>query len=211
MKKKIIGLSLFAIAFGYLEADVVVYLRHLYYKDVVSLFPLRIMDSQILTFEMLREFSTLVIITSLSYISARKRRELPYIWMFTFGVWDIFYYVFLFLMIGWPPSVLSFDILFLIPYIWLSPVICPILISLTLISGSLYNLMKGTGGKGKINILSGVTGGGLILWSFLSIPTKLIIRNGKEIFSTYVPEQFPWQFFIPGLFLIIAAFFFRKK
>ena len=53
--------------------------------------------------------------------------------MISFGVWDIFYYVFLRLLIGWPESLATWDLLFLVPVPWIGPVIAPVLVSLSMI------------------------------------------------------------------------------
>ena len=45
------------------------------------------------------------------------------------GVWDIFYYVFLWVFTGWPASIVDPDVLFLIPLPWWGPVISPTLIA----------------------------------------------------------------------------------
>ena len=52
-----------------------------------------------------------------------------------FGVWDIWYYIFLRQITGWPSSLLDWDVLFLIPLPWWGPVIAPVSISLLLILG----------------------------------------------------------------------------
>jgi len=53
--------------------------------------------------------------------------------LFTFAIWDIFYYVFLKLTLNWPQSLLTWDILFLIPVPWVGPVLAPVICSLTMI------------------------------------------------------------------------------
>src|SRR5689334_23913292 len=50
-----------------------------------------------------------------------------------FGVWDIFYYVFLRLISGWPRALLDWDILFLLPLPWWGPVLAPVSIALVMI------------------------------------------------------------------------------
>ena len=54
---------------------------------------------------------------------------------FAFGLWDIFYYIFLKVFIGWPNSVMDPDILFYIPLPWWGPVLAPVLISVLMIVG----------------------------------------------------------------------------
>ena len=64
---------------------------------------------------------------------ARNFRQWMAGFMIVFGVWDIFYYVFLRLLIRWPQSLATWDILFLVPVPWVGPVITPVLVSLSMI------------------------------------------------------------------------------
>jgi hypothetical protein len=209
--KRLFGMVIFGVAFAYIEADIVVYLRYLYYPDIISLFPLRSMDAEIFNFEVYREIATIVILSIVAYISSKKLLEIPFLFFFIFGIWDIFYYIFLYLMIQWPPSLLSFDILFLIPILWMAPVLCPVLISLTLIGGSLFVLKKGYRWMNRINFIFASAGIILILWSALAIPVSLLLSNDPDIFYTFIPEHFPWYFYIPGLILLNLGFFFKPK
>ncbi len=209
--KRLFGLVVFAVAFGYLEADVVVYLRYLYYPGVVSLFPLRIMDSEIFCFEIYRELATIIILLTISFLSSKKRWEVPFLFLVLFGIWDIFYYIFLYFMIHWPPSLFSFDILFLFPVLWMGPVLCPILTSLVLIGGSLFILKNGYKWISWINVIFTSVGIILIIWSFLAIPVGLLWINDFDIFYTFVPKNFPWYLYIPGLLLLVFGFFFKPK
>jgi hypothetical protein len=54
-----------------------------------------------------------------------------------FAFWDIFYYACLWLVIRWPPSLLTDDVLFLVPTPWIAPVWFPILVSLLAIAAVL--------------------------------------------------------------------------
>jgi hypothetical protein len=130
---KLIGLLLFAAAMGYSESAVVAYLRELYYQKgfhIISENSLRAVPFRILLTEAGRELSTLVILVSLSILLVRKNwlRRLGY-FLFAFSIWDITYYVWLYILIHWPASLLSNDVLFLIPRPWIGPVLAPILIS----------------------------------------------------------------------------------
>jgi len=209
--KKLFGLIIFGIAFGYLEADVVVYLRYLYYPGVASLFPLRIMDPEIFCFEIYRELATIIILLTISFLSSKKRWEVPFLFLVLFGIWNIFYYIFLYFMIHWPPSLFSFDILFLLPVLWMGPVLCPVLTSLVLIGGSLFILKKGNKCMSWINVLIASTGLIIIVLSFLTIPVSLLWNNDIDIFYTFIPKHFPWYLYIPGLLLLAFGFFFKPK
>lgn len=159
--KTIIWVIVFAIAFGFVEASVVVYLRHLLgasqpqipESEVLFLVPgiaflepqtaiQIITNTDLLNVEMIREAATLVMLLSVAIIAGKTLKEkIAYLFL-AFGVWDIFYYIFLRLAIGWPKSFSDLDIFFLLPTPWVGPVFVPILISAFLIVGSLFILAK---------------------------------------------------------------------
>lgn len=121
----------FAVAMGYFEGTIVVYLRELYYPEGFS-FPLRPVPARILLIELAREASTIVMLIAFSVIAGKRRWERFGYFLIIFGVWDIFYYVWLRIVIGWPASIFDFDILFLIPVPWVGPVIAPSLVALVM-------------------------------------------------------------------------------
>lgn len=139
---------LFAAAMGYIEAAVVVYLRALYYPDgfVVPMqvgFPFirftRIpqfeqrIPSRMLRVEIGREAATIVMLVSLAVLVGDTAVQKLAVFLLAFGVWDIFYYVFLKVLLGWPKSLLTLDVLFLIPVPWVGPVWLPVGISVVMI------------------------------------------------------------------------------
>ncbi len=123
------ALLLYAVAMGYLEAAVVVYLRAIYYPEGFS-FPLKPMDAGILGMEIGREAATVVMIFAIAWAAARSRWQTLIGFALVFGVWDIAYYVGLKILLGWPPSLFELDVLFLIPTVWVGPVWAPSLIAL---------------------------------------------------------------------------------
>ena len=116
--KKLVWLALFAIAMAYFEAAVVVYLRELFYPDYFP-FPLKFIPLNLLAIELFREAATLVMLTAVAVVVGKKFWERFGYMIILFGVWDIFYYVWLKVTIGWPVSLQDWDILFLIPIPWL--------------------------------------------------------------------------------------------
>lgn len=147
--KKIAVLILFAVAMAYVEAMVVVYLRrllpvsdcwpHLFsYKDLCIF----IAKSGIRWSEQTREFATIIMLISVAFFFGKNMRERTAGFLIAFGIWDIFYYIFLYIWLRWPENLLAWDILFLIPCPWVSPVIIPVCISLAMISGGFYMLNK---------------------------------------------------------------------
>jgi len=127
---------LFAAAMGILEAIVVVYLRRIYYPDGFA-FPLVPMDPPILRAEVIREAMTLIMLACVAWIAAERPWSRPMAFLVAFGVWDIAYYAGLKAFLGWPESPLAPDILFLIPKIWVGPVLAPVLVAGAWVLGGL--------------------------------------------------------------------------
>ena len=130
--KRFIPASIFGIAFGFLEAIVVVYLREIYYPNGFS-FPLTLLDPQMLKVEIVREFCTIIMLASVGWILGKTSGEKFSFFIFVFGVWDIFYYVALKIFLDWPETILEWDVLFLIPITWIGPVLAPVICSIGMI------------------------------------------------------------------------------
>ncbi|MFH1368091.1 MAG: hypothetical protein ABII64_03090 [Elusimicrobiota bacterium] len=153
---KLLWLTLFGIAFGYVEAAVVVYLRALFYPGGFNIpltlgFPfiyfgttpfLQPVSHNILLAETGREAATILMLASVAFLSGKTLKQKLAFFLLPFAVWDIFYYVFLKVLIGWPASLSTLDVLFLIPVPWISPVWLPLSASLLIIFCSLYLLSK---------------------------------------------------------------------
>jgi hypothetical protein len=127
----------FSIAFGYIEAAVVVYLRAIFYPDGF-IFPITDFGvgpawKPLLLTEVGREAATLVLILTGSWLFGRNRRQRFAYFLTIFAIWDIFYYVWLKVLVNWPASIMDWDILFLMPVTWASSVLAPVLVSLTML------------------------------------------------------------------------------
>jgi hypothetical protein len=165
--RQLITIAIFATAFGFVEAAVVVYLRAAVgllpgytgtlsdlrhssqgYEQVtsVSQFP-----QSLLTIEVYREAATLVMLVSLAMLAASRTsaRWLAFLWVF--ALWDIAYYAGLWATVRWPASLTDLDVLFLIPVPWVAQVWFPLLVSLlTVLAIALSSTGKpaATGKKG---------------------------------------------------------------
>ena len=125
--------TVFAAAFGVDEAVVVVYLR-----GAVGLLSAAANPDEVLArlpnlfskAEVVREASTILMLVAASLLAVGSLRERWGIFLWMFALWDIFYYAGLWLLIGWPSSLLAQDVLFLIPTPWVAQVWFPVLISL---------------------------------------------------------------------------------
>lgn len=205
---KILWLTIFAVAIAYLEATVVVYLRQIYYPDNLQvLFPPKMFSSFNLVVEIFREAATIIIMLSIAFLIERKNRTRIFAaFIFQFGVWDIFYYIWLTVTIGWPISLMEWDILFLIPWAWLGPWICPVLISILFIVWSAKVLLSGKEYiLSKLNLWLFIFGSILGLISFLQPAIPFIINNRVEDFQYFIPGNFWWWLFIPGYLLMTVG------
>jgi len=137
--RKLLLITIFGIAMAFLESAVVVYLRELYYPDGFN-GTFSFMPQRIVTVELLRELTTLVMLLSVGWIAGETKYARFAWFLYTFAVWDIFYYVWLKIFINWPLSVFDWDILFLLPVTWLGPVIAPVICSFTMIVFSMLIL-----------------------------------------------------------------------
>jgi hypothetical protein len=219
--------GIFGIAFGFLEATVVVYLRQLYYPEGFD-FPMIWASLELFRIELIRELSTLTMLLSIGILTGRNAIQRFAWFLYAFAIWDIFYYIALKILIGWPPSLLTWDLLFLIPVAWNGPVLAPVLCSLTMIGFTLTVVELDRKGlqvllKMREWIMIG-PGALIILITFIWDYTTILIRNG--IFSAFplsednllvqemlrfVPVRFNWGLFLLGELLIILGILWMGK
>ncbi|CAN5476760.1 hypothetical protein BH10BAC1_BH10BAC1_14060 [soil metagenome] len=126
--KTIIWLTVFSIAMGFLETSIVVYLRKLYYPAGFE-FPLVPVPIDIATTEFWREVATIIMLIGAGVMAGKNATQRFVFFLYSFAIWDIFYYVFLKLLRNWPESLFTWDILFLIPVPCVGPVIAPCIVS----------------------------------------------------------------------------------
>jgi hypothetical protein len=193
-------LTVYAVAMAYLESAVVVYLRAIYYPDGFS-FPMAPIEGPMAAIEIGREAATLVMLLGVACVWSTDRWERFLIFALGFGIWDIFYYVWLWIFLGWPSSLLTWDILFLIPVPWIGPVLAPVLVSIGLIVGSLLLLRRRQQGT-RLTFPAWVwglalAGGALVLLSFMF--DFQVVLNQME------PPRFRWWLFAAGLASGVAA------
>jgi hypothetical protein len=214
------ALVLFGLAFGYVEGAVVDYLRAFYdplhrrlrpETPPGDLFPLILLDElrregpehvHRLVVELVREGATLVMLAAVPWTFARNVREWVAGFMIGFGVWDLAYYGTLKLVLGWPESLLTWDILFLLPVPWSGPVLAPVLVSISIIGAGVLILRREA--IGRPIALEGwhwaaiVAGGSIVVASFC--------WDARSVASGARPGPFPWWVFGFGELFGLAAF-----
>ncbi len=156
--------------------------------------------------EVVREFATLVMLLAVGILAGRNWRSRLGYFAIAFGVWDIFYYVFLKVLCGWPHSLLDWDVLFLIPVPWWGPVAAPVLIALLLI---LWGTLASDGERGKSGWfvkrawLLNLVGVAIALYVFTADSLPVAYR-GREALSKVLPTHFNWSLFCVALVLMAA-------
>jgi len=218
----------FGIAMAYLESAVVIYMREIYYPEGFS-FPLKMIEGRIAVTEIFREAATMVMLITVAMIVSKRAIERFAWFICTFAIWDIFYYVFLFLLIGWPQSILTWDILFLIPVTWTGPILAPVINSLTMIllaSAIIHNAKQNP--NFKVRILEWtllLTGSGIILYVYMEGYTRYMLKkfNPHDLLSispkkemmeyalNFIPSHFTWSLFILAEIFFFYAIFLMIK
>lgn len=220
-KKTYLWIILFATAMGFLETSVVVYLRELYYPNGFD-FPLTIIPNKIAIVEFWREFATIIMLIGAGIIAGKTKLS-RFAWFITaFAVWDLFYYIFLYVLLKWPVDLFTWDILFLIPVPWTGPVIAPCLVSLgmMLLAFLIIRYEEKIGvikinGKQWLLLIGGVL---IIIFSFMWDYLQIVSSSGSiwnlfsetdlfEELKTYRPVQFNWWIFFAGIGLCFGGMF----
>lgn len=214
IRRIVLGLFLFGISFGYVEAAVVIYLRQLYEplgqkltpgRSPGDLFPLldrgRMASeapetARLLEVEVIREAATIAMLAAAALLVTGEGKWLP-AFAVAFGVWDISFYLFLRLWIGWPASLLTWDILFLLPVPWVAPVLAPVIVSITIVGSGLAALYRPVDIRAP-HWIGLILGGALIVLSFT--------WDFRYVVAGNLPHPFAWWLFLTGEVVGLGAF-----
>jgi len=200
--RRLFWVTVFSISMALVEAGVVIYLRALYYPEGFS-FPLAILTTRHFIFEITRETATILMLISVSALIGKKFWEKFAYFLICFGVWDIFYYIWLKIAIGWPLSLLDWDILFLIPLPWIGPVIAPVSVAIMMILAGLFILFLFKRGHdfrpSSLAWVMTIIGTLIILYSFMG-------DIGASLHQ-HMPLPYRYEALIAGeIFYILAMF-----
>ena len=201
----LLWLIIYALAMAYLEAAVVVYLRELYYpENILEIFPPKLFTPRDVVVELGREVVTIVMMLAVAFLAERRNRvRLFGAFVLQFGVWDIFYYIWLKILIGWPVRWGEWDILFLIPWAWFGPWLTPVVIAFmfALWGGWLF-WTDGEPEWDKGGIFLFIVGAVLALVAFLQPAVPLLLSGNVERVRQFVPGGFWWWLYVPGIVLM---------
>jgi hypothetical protein len=214
-------ITLLFIALGYIESAVVVYMREILYPGGFQ-FPIAPIEMNLAITEIIREFATLVILVFIGMLTGRTFSEKFAWFLYSFAIWDIFYYVFLKLLIGWPESLMTWDILFMIPTTWVGPVITPVLVSFTMILLAMilvyYNRKFEIVKINRIELALLIIGSIILVLSWTRDYSGFILEHftfreiwtvpGEKLYevaSQYIPRKFYWGLFWIGEAIILTT------
>ena len=207
---------------AFLESAVVVYIRELLYPGGFS-FPLAAMDGSLALTEVLREAATLLMLLAAGVLAGKNLADRFAWFIYAFAVWDIFYYVFLYLLIGWPGNLMVWDVLFLIPVTWTGPVLSPLIVCLFMITLSQVVIWYSAKGM-TVRLITPewimLFSGALILvvafawdysnfilehYTFAQLWNKPAASDLFDLATKYVPVRFNWWLFSLGSLVICSA------
>jgi hypothetical protein len=201
---------LFGFAFGQVEAAVVVYLRTISAPIRTSLGlpayePLPLYTAahlgalqNLIFIELGREAATLLMLAAVALAVGRNARSWLAAFSLAFGVWDLTFYFWLKVMIGWPASLGTWDLLFLLPVPWAAPVAAPALVALSLAVGGALALARlpDSVPRSSWGLL---LGGALVLLTAFMWDWRYWVGGG-------MPRSFPWLMYGLGLGLGVGGF-----
>jgi hypothetical protein len=214
-RRILVGLLLFGISFGYVEAAVVIYLRALYEplrqrltpgRAPGDLFPLANREKMVaeapetallLNVEVIREAATIVMLAAAAMlVTAERSLWLPTL-SIAFGAWDLSFYLFLKLWIDWPASLLTWDLLFLLPVPWVAPVLAPVIVSFTIIGCGVVTLYRPIYTEWR-HWTGLFLGGALVILSFT--------WDFRHVIAGNMPRPFTWWLFVTGEAVSLGSF-----
>jgi hypothetical protein len=205
----IIRVIIFSVAMGYVEASVVVYLREIYYPSGFA-FPLKPIQARDVAVELCREAATLIMLVSIALLSGATKAQRLAFFLLSFGVWDLSYYLFLKIILGWPAGLLTWDILFLLPVLWVGPVLAPCILSLTMILLA-FMILRTEQQYGRVIFsayvpISFMAGSLVVIASFCEDPLRHLSAF-KENAPVYIPTSYWWWLFILGEGIILSGIY----
>ncbi len=198
---------IFAVAMAWMESATVVYLRVLTGRiDPYQADPLPVSVGLGKT-ELIREAATMIMLLTAGLLAGRTWRSRLAYMLIAFGVWDIFYYVFLAIITAWPRSLLDWDVLFLIPVPWWGPVLAPMSIAALMIVGGTLVVHADRPERPiwphwqawALNLI-----GVILALIIFMLPALQALANGLTSVRQVLPNQFNWLLFSMALLLMAA-------
>jgi hypothetical protein len=219
-KRQVLALLLFGTAFGYLEAAVVSYLRYLHEpvrrqfypsRPASDLFPLLTpeqaaiaepLQRKVRLTEIGREAATIVMLGAVALTMSANGGQWAAAFVIAFGAWDSTFYLFLKILLDWPASLVTWDILFIIPVPWVAPVIAPVLVSAAMMLAGSWHLQRECTARPVLLRARN--------WALLAAGAAVIVLSftldSANVASGGMPRPFHWEVFGTGLTIGVLAY-----
>jgi hypothetical protein len=109
-------------------------------------------------------------------------------------------------LMDWPQSWWEWDVLFLIPTVWLGPWVSPVLVALlfTIWGGAVLSTCRAVA-LTPVAVFVFVCGASLSLATFLQPALDVLNRGGMDALGRYTPPPIWWWPFLTGLALMSAG------
>ena len=199
-----VSVMAFAIAMAWVEAASVLYIRALVGRiEPYQANPLPI-NGALGNVELWREGATLVMIATMALLAGSTWRRRAGYAAIAFGAWDIFYYVFLRLISGWPRTLLDWDVLFLLPLPWWGPVVAPISIALVMILWGTLATQSGDDATDARWARALACVGIVLALAVFMIDAGRALLDGRDAVLQVLPTTFNWPVFDAALLLMAA-------
>ncbi len=203
MKQRLAWVTAYAVAMAFVEAAVVVYLRVLGPATGPLAALQTVLPSRIVAIEIGREAATLVMLLAVAVLAGQGVWQRFLFFALAFGIWDIGYYAWLRVLVGWPESLLTWDVLFLIPVPWIAPVLAPLVVSAGLVGGSLWWLVRRGGVAPARYGLP--TSGWLLSGGAVALVLLAFTLDWHDVLVRGEPPAFRWGLFWTGVALGAVA------
>ena len=219
-KRHVLALILFGSAFGYLEAAVVSYLRYLHEpvlhrfyptRSINDLFPLLTAEQaaqsgpqerKVLLTEVGREASTIVMLAAIALTVSTNLGQWAAAFAIAFGIWDIAFYLFLKVLLDWPASLFTWDILFIIPVPWVAPVISPVIVSAAMVLAGICHLRR----EATAHPVALGVGNWLCLFAGAAVIVMSFTLDHANVSAGGMPHPFHWTVFAAGMTIGLGGY-----
>lgn len=207
LRRVLLAVTAYAVAMAYAEAAVVAYLRALYgIHDLLRDVPAR--PDPFAWVELGREAATLVMLFAVGQAAGQSRPARWGWFLYAWGVWDLAYYAWLRVLVGFPGSLEDWDLLFLIPLPWWAPVWAPVLGAILLAAFGAAIAVRGEAGLAvrvdSASVTVAVVGSAAALGAVMA-PALSHLGAGWEAAVAARPQAFPWPLYLGGWLAVAWA------
>jgi len=196
-----IALWIVGLTIGWFEAAIVVDLRALFYPNGFT-FPLVVMPNRLLAVEVAREACSLVLLAAIAWLAGQRRAERWGAFLLLFGIWDLFYYVVLKLVLDWPAGMDlgTRDILFLIPLPWSGPIWAPALVATLFVATGSYLYLTPEREREYNGLDIFILAGSAV------VIVGCFLLEWRAVVESRVPESFPVATFLAAVLVGTTRF-----